>query len=136
MQPPLRCATFVNGTINDPTDVDVGWTAEIALPLEKLAFGEINVSVPPTEGQYWRIDFSRVEWHVKAVGDPLHYELDPTFPPSPANQPNNYIWSPIRYAIDMSNADRWGTYLLRPLFHVHPPSTLIALFSGVSNVQC
>lgn len=47
---------------------DKYWTVEVAFKLSELALNE-TVDVPPRPGQYWRINFSRVEWHVKAVGD-------------------------------------------------------------------
>jgi hypothetical protein len=121
MQPPLRCATFVNGTVNDPTDVDVGWSTEIALPLAQLAFKN-SVSVPPAEGDFWRIDFSRVEYHVKTVMQPApHYEMD-TSPHH--SQPENWIWAPITYAVDMHEPDRWGMleFTDQPAAAKTPPS--------------
>jgi len=56
----LKTAVHVNGTLNDPTDKDVGWTVEIAWPwvgLNELAFKV----APPKDGDRWRINFSRVE---------------------------------------------------------------------------
>lgn len=59
--PGLRAAARVLGTLNDPSDVDEGWTAEIAIPwrgLELLAGGR---PLPPRDGDVWRLDFSRFE---------------------------------------------------------------------------
>jgi hypothetical protein len=59
--PGLRAAVQVQGTLNDATDVDEGWTAEIAFPwsgLRTLAGGR---AVPPRPGDVWRMDFSRFE---------------------------------------------------------------------------
>jgi hypothetical protein len=59
--PRLRTAVFVDGTINDNTDRDRGWTAEIALPwsgLRPLAEAD-GRAVPPRDGDVWRMDFSR-----------------------------------------------------------------------------
>lgn len=59
--PGLRAAVQVQGTLNDATDVDEGWTAEIAFPwsgLRTLAGGR---PVPPRPGDVWRMDFSRFE---------------------------------------------------------------------------
>jgi len=60
--PGLKWAVHVDGTINDPTDIDRGWTAEIAFPwagLRHLAGGR---SLPPLEGDTWRLDVSRFQW--------------------------------------------------------------------------
>jgi hypothetical protein len=59
--PGLRTAVQVQGTLNDSSDIDEGWTAEIAFPwrgLERLAGKR---SVPPRDGDVWRMDFSRFE---------------------------------------------------------------------------
>jgi hypothetical protein len=59
--PGLRVAVRVDGTLNDPTDIDKGWTAEIAFPwrgMKHLAGGR---PVPPRNGDVWRMDFSRFE---------------------------------------------------------------------------
>jgi len=59
--PGLRTAVHVDGTLNDDTNRDRGWTAEIALPwrgMEWLAKAG-NRPLPPREGDEWRMDFSR-----------------------------------------------------------------------------
>lgn len=59
--PGLRAAAAVDGTINDNTDRDRGWTAEIAIPwssLDVLARAD-NRALPPRDGDTWRMDFSR-----------------------------------------------------------------------------
>ncbi len=47
-------------------------SVEIAFPLADLALNETHITLPPRTGDRWRINFSRVEWHVTVVGD--HYE--------------------------------------------------------------
>lgn len=47
--------------MNDNTDVDKGWKAEIAFPwksLDLLAKGD-GRSLPPKDGDVWKMDFSR-----------------------------------------------------------------------------
>jgi hypothetical protein len=59
--PGMRSAVQVNGTLNDNTDTDNGWTLELAFPwkgMELLAGGR---SLPPEDGDTWRMDFSRFE---------------------------------------------------------------------------
>ena len=57
----LKTAVRIDGTVNNPRDIDRSWTVEIALPWEVLkecaAGGE-----PAREGDVWRVNFSRVEW--------------------------------------------------------------------------
>ena len=94
----LKTAVKVQGTINDPSDTDTGWTVEIAWPWEGLK--EIaNGNFPPKPGDTWRINFSRVEWDIeikdgkysKVKGKPEH----------------NWVWSP-QGVIDMHRPERWG----------------------------
>lgn len=57
----LQHAVQVNGTLNDDSDHDNGWTVEVAIPwsgLEFLAKGD-GRSLPPKDGDIWRMDFSR-----------------------------------------------------------------------------
>ncbi len=59
--PGLKHAVHVDGTLNKRDEVDHGWSAEIAIPwrgLELLADGR---SLPPVDGDVWRIDCSRFE---------------------------------------------------------------------------
>lgn len=59
--PGLKKAVHVDGTINDNSDKDRGWTVELALPwsgLEILARGGSR-ALPPNDGDVWRMDFSR-----------------------------------------------------------------------------
>ncbi len=53
----LRWATFVNGTVNDRTDRDTGWTAELAIPLKEVLPEGEQVYV----GDTWRAQFYRIE---------------------------------------------------------------------------
>jgi len=66
--PGLRTAVAVDGTINDNTDRDRGWTAAIALPwagLHWLAAGD-GRALPPRGGDTWRMDFSRFNTYREA----------------------------------------------------------------------
>jgi hypothetical protein len=85
--PHLRTAVAVQGTLNNSSDTDQGWTLEIAYPLNAF---EARQHVPaPGPGTQWRINFSRVEWK--------------------AGQPHedNWVWSP-QGLIDMHVPERWG----------------------------
>ena len=60
--PGMKWAVHVDGTINDPTDRDRGWTAEIAFPWQGLKHLADGRSLPAREGDIWRMDFSRFQW--------------------------------------------------------------------------
>jgi len=59
--PGLRAAVRVDGTLNEPADVDKGWTAEIAFPWRGMKQLAGSRPVPPRAGDTWRMDFSRFE---------------------------------------------------------------------------
>ena len=60
--PGLKWAVHVDGTINDGSDIDRGWTAEIAFPWQGLDHLADGRSLPPDDGDVWRLDFSRFQW--------------------------------------------------------------------------
>jgi hypothetical protein len=105
----LRTAVHVDGTLNDPSDVDRGWTVEIAWPWKGLA--ELtHRAVPPRDGDAWRINFSRVEWeHTIQDGKYRNVEGKPEA---------NWAWSP-QGVIDMHRPEQWG-YVQ---FSTAPPGT-------------
>jgi hypothetical protein len=59
--PGLRHAVHVDGTLNQRDDTDRGWSAEIAIPWSSLTLMADGRSLPPCNGDVWRIDCSRFE---------------------------------------------------------------------------
>ena len=96
--PGLKTAVHINGTLNNPADTDVGWTLEIAFPWKALA-EFAGCKTPPTEGQQWRVGFSRVEW--------LTDIIDGQYRKRPGNKEDNWVWSP-QGIIDMHRPEKWG----------------------------
>lgn len=66
--PGLKTAVHVDGTLNDDTDRDRGWTVELAFPWEGMRdFTRADQrSLPPDDGDVWRIDFSRFNQYKEA----------------------------------------------------------------------
>jgi hypothetical protein len=59
--PGLQSAVAIDGTLNDDSDTDRGWTVELALPwsgMEILARGD-GRALPPKKGDVWRMQFFR-----------------------------------------------------------------------------
>lgn len=97
----LKTAVAVDGTLNDPTDVDKGWTVEIAWPWKGLQ--ELSTAkFPPVDGDRLRIDFSRVEWDV-VVKDGKTQKV-------PKRPEHNWVWSP-QGVINMHRPETWGEAL-------------------------
>lgn len=59
--PGLRTAVHVDGTVNRREERDRGWTVELAFPWRGLADIAGGRSLPPKDGDVWRIDCSRFE---------------------------------------------------------------------------
>ncbi len=59
--PGLRSGVHVAGTINDASNIDNGWTAEVAFPWAGMKMLAGSRPVPPRDGDVWRMDFSRFE---------------------------------------------------------------------------
>ncbi len=59
--PGLRHAVHVDGVLNSRNGTDRGWSMELALPWEGLRLLADGRSLPPREGDVWRIDCSRFQ---------------------------------------------------------------------------
>lgn len=57
--PGLRSAVAIDGTLNDNSDRDRGWTVELAFPWEGMRMLADGRSLPPSGGDTWRMSFSR-----------------------------------------------------------------------------
>ena len=96
--PGMRWAVHVDGTLNDSSDIDHGWTGEFALPWS--AFADLGgMPCPPRAGDTWRINFSRVQWTTEVVRGEYHK--------SRGLKEDNWVWSP-QGVIDMHRPQRWG----------------------------
>ena len=103
--PGLQSAVKVNGTLNDPTDKDRGWTVEMAIPFAAVTVG--NTPGIPRDGHTWRINFSRVEWHTDITDGKYVRRTDSSGKILPEE---NWVWSPQGF-INMHAPERWG-YLM------------------------
>lgn len=64
----LEVGVWLDGTLNDDSDRDRGWTVELALPwasMAMLARGD-GRNLPPQPGDTWRMDFSRFNQYHEA----------------------------------------------------------------------
>lgn len=57
----VRSAVLVDGTLDDRTDIDRGWTAELAIPFAGLG------RKTPTPGERWRVNLYRIDLDPKPV---------------------------------------------------------------------
>ena len=59
--PGLEVGVQLQGTLNDHSDVDQGWTVEIALPWSGMKWLSDGRSLPPKHGDVWGIFFGRFQ---------------------------------------------------------------------------
>ena len=112
--PGLKRRVRIDGTLNDPSDVDRSWSVEVAIPWEGLAEYHREKRVPPSPGDTWRINFSRVQWHHDVVEGryvrvPPHGTAVPeSLNPEEQEHPeDNWVWSP-QGLVNMHLPQRWG----------------------------
>ncbi len=104
----------MRGTLNDPGDEDDGWSVVMAFPWAGLAQYNANRPTPPSPGDLWKVNFSRVQWRHEIVdgkyvrilphGAPIAESLNPEEQEHPED---NWVWSPQR-AVNMHLPERWG----------------------------
>jgi hypothetical protein len=58
----METAVKLRGTLNDDSDKDDGWSAEMRIPVSRLA---AVPRWPPQAGDRWRFNLYRLEWHSK-----------------------------------------------------------------------
>lgn len=96
--PGFNSAVHVDGTINDPADTDQGWSTEMAFPWKGLMKYADGVACPPSSGDQWRVNFSRVEWQV-TTSDGQYNKV--------SKREDNWVWSP-QGLINMHRPEKWG----------------------------
>lgn len=100
----LRTGIAIDGTLNDPSDTDAGWSVEIAIPWTVLRECA-HRPAPPAARDRWRVNFSRVEWSTEALDGRYAKLEDPsTGRPLPED---NWVWSP-QGLVNMHYPEMWG----------------------------
>lgn len=102
--PGLRSAVHVSGTINNPSDTDVKWTIEIAIPFRSLRMDNY-IAPQPANGVTWRINFSRVQWDTEIKEGEYIRKVNPET--GKRLPEHNWVWSP-QGVINMHFPERWG----------------------------
>ena len=96
--PGLQTAVKVDGTLNLDTDIDRGWTVELAFPWAGMKHLAAGRSLPPKDGDEWRIFFGRFE--KLPVGNGV---VSPAWSWGPIGDRDNHI--PERFTrVDFSRA--------------------------------
>lgn len=99
----LKIGISVNGTLNDPSDTDEGWTLEVAIPWSVLM--ETMPGNMPNNGDQWRLNFSRVQWHTNIINGQYIKQTDSETGEQLPEE--NWSWSP-QGLINMHYPEMWG----------------------------
>ncbi len=86
----LKTAVAVQGTLNDASDIDDGWSVELAIPWS-IDRNEDSLRSYAPENEFWRINFSRVNWDFELTGTNYARKKDST---ENYLDEYNWVWSP------------------------------------------
>lgn len=98
----IKSAVYIDGTLNNPNDVDKKWSIEIAIPLQVFKtsyFQKIDL-----KDHFWRINFSRVNWDFQLENG--RYQRKKNADGKFAHE-YNWVWSP-QGVISMHQPETWG----------------------------
>lgn len=101
----LRSAVSIEGELNNPKAHNVKWSLEVVMPFRSLMECTGQHAFFPRPGDFWRINFSRVQWRVHKEGAAYEKVINPeTGRPYPED---NWVWSPIG-VVNMHYPELWG----------------------------
>lgn len=100
----MKSAVAMVGTLNDSSDIDQGWRVELAFPWRVLQ-ESYHQRRPPTPGEHYRVNFSRVQWRTEADGSGYRKVINPET--GKRFREDNWVWSPTG-KINMHMPERWG----------------------------
>ncbi|WP_428236308.1 carbohydrate-binding family 9-like protein [Gracilimonas sp.] len=92
----------VDGTLNDPSDIDESWSVEMAIPIKPVT--AIDRGAEFGAGSMWRINFSRVQWQHQIVNGIYKKKTDADGNRLPEH---NWVWTQ-QSAVDMHRPEHWG----------------------------
>ncbi|MBI9072586.1 MAG: carbohydrate-binding family 9-like protein [Melioribacteraceae bacterium] len=100
----IKVGVKIKGTLNDPSDKDLGWSVEIAIPWKTIS--ELHTAAtPPKDGDQWKLNFSRVQWKTDIKNGKYYKQRDKkTKKKLPEH---NWVWSP-QGIIAMHYPEMWG----------------------------
>lgn len=100
----LKTAVHINGKLNDPSADNKSWSIEVVMPFAALKECAYETRKPES-GEYWRINFSRVQWLVEEKNGEFYKKIDKnTNLPYPED---NWVWAPTG-VINIHYPELWG----------------------------
>jgi len=99
----FKSAVSIDGTLNNPDDIDKKWTVEVAIPFKSLT--DYKEYVMPKDGSHWKINFSRVQWQTEVFYG--RYKRKKDNKTNKLLPENNWVWS-AQGVVNMHFPERWG----------------------------
>jgi hypothetical protein len=101
----IETAVKVDGEINNPLADNRSWSAEIVIPYESIRECGGFEGDTPRAGNFWRMNFSRVQWLVDIEAGKYRKRLNPaTGKPFPED---NWVWAPTGL-VNIHYPELWG----------------------------
>ncbi|SDW56463.1 carbohydrate-binding family 9-like protein [Paenibacillus sp. CF384] len=100
----LKTAVHIDGELNNPIAANRSWSVEVAMPWKSL-LECASEGRRPTPGQFWRVNFSRVEWQAEVKEGRYEKVINPATGKSYPE--DNWVWSPMGI-INMHYPELWG----------------------------
>ena len=86
----LRTAVHVDGSINDPSAENKGWSVEVVIPFAAL-YEYQKERRAPKNGEFYRMNFSRVQWKVDVKDNTYVKRTNEAGNVLPED---NWVWAP------------------------------------------
>jgi len=98
----LKKAVHLDGTLNNPSDSDKGWSIELAIPFKSVS---MSGNEHPKVGTTWRMNFSRVEWDLDTLNGSYFRKKDSNT--GKLLSEHYSVWSP-QGIVNLHYPERWG----------------------------
>ncbi len=99
----LKTAVHIEGRLNDPSADNRFWSSEIVIPFKAL-YECAPEKRPPVSGEYYRIDFSRVQWKTETEDGKYRKLRDDDGNVLPED---NWVWAPTG-VVNIHYPELWG----------------------------
>ncbi len=100
----IQTAVHIEGELNNPSADSKWWSVEVVMPFTTLIECTPK-STKPVCGDYWRLNFSRVQWKVDIINNEFVKRTNPeTGAPLPED---NWVWAPTG-VINIHYPEQWG----------------------------
>ncbi|MCR8641130.1 carbohydrate-binding family 9-like protein [Paenibacillus sp. N1-5-1-14] len=100
----LKTAVYIDGELNNPNANNRMWSVEVAIPWKSIRECAPERRMPNV-GEFWRVNFSRVQWQAEVKDGQFTKVINPETGKSYPE--DNWVWSPMGL-INMHYPELWG----------------------------